>query len=215
MKKAYLIAALAITIMVSSMPLHAMQKERISKAIRTAKEKSMKQLDESVQRLKRCIKLQCTKWEAAKAGRDISIAIAAAIATMYGAGTLLQKGAEFAEKRRMPSGEGSYFAPRRVTTVPYYAHKAGEALRAPVDKPISAVKRIPFELFKRRWPKGSKIQRQNPYTRETETYIITGHMPGENPMISIRELEPTGEEFTSEEFIFPETPHEQVTRVKE
>ncbi len=213
MKKTYLIAALAITIMASSMPLHAMQKERISKVVHTAKEKSMKQLDESVQRLKRCIKLQCTKWEAAKAGRDVSIAIAAAIAAMYGTGTLLQKGAVFAEKRRMPSGEGSYFAPERATRVPYYAYKAGEALRAPVDKPISAVKRIPFELFKRRWPKGSKIKYTSPDTRNAETYIIDSHMFGKNFMISIQK---EGEEGEIEMFLLinPEDPSERVTRVK-
>ncbi len=214
MKKTYLIAALAITIMASSVPLNAMQKERISKAISTAKEKSLKQLDESVQRFKRCIKLQCTKWEAAKAGRDVSIAIAAAIAAMYGAGTLLQKGAEFAEKRRIPSREGSYFAPRRATKVPYYAYKAGEALRAPVDKPISAVKRIPFELFKRRWPKGSKIKyNTSPDARNAETYIIDSHMFGKNFMISIQK---EGEEGEIEMFLLinPEDPSERVTRVK-
>ncbi len=214
MKKSRLIAALAVTIMVSSVPLHALQKERISKAVRTAKEKATKQFDESIERLKRCIKLQCTKWEAAKAGRDVGIAIAAVIAAMYGAGTALQKGAEFAEKRRLKSGEGFYFAPGRATRVPHYAYKAGEALTYPVDEPISAVKRIPFELFKRRWPKGSKIKYTSLGTRDAEIYIIDSHMPGKNFMISIKKE--GGEEGEIEMFLLinPEAPHEQVTRVK-
>ena len=215
MKKSRLIAALlAVTIMVSSVPLHAVQKERISKAVGTAKEKATKQLDESVKRFKRCIKLQCTKGEALKATRDVSIAISAAIAAMYGIGTALKEGAEFAGKRRMPSEERSYFAPRRATRVPYYAHRVGEALTSPVDKPISAVKRIPFELFKRRWPKGSKIQRFNPDTDKMEIYIIDSHMFGKNPMISIKEEGQEEGELEKFLLIDPEDPSQQVTRKK-
>ena len=97
MKKTHLIiAVLAAAIMVSSVPLHA-REGRISKARRivkekvsAAKEKATKQLDESLDRFKRCIKLQCTRWEALKAARDVTIAAAAVIAAMYGTGTVLQ-----------------------------------------------------------------------------------------------------------------------------
>ncbi len=130
MKKAYLIAALAITIMVSSVPLHALQKKRISKAIRTAKEKSMKQLDESVQRLKRCIKLQCTRWEALKAARDVTIAAAAVIAAMYGAGTALREGATEAR--------GYDLLPPQVTRP---AFRTGKALQYPVTRAREALRR--------------------------------------------------------------------------
>ncbi len=90
MKKTHLIiAVLAATIMISSIPLHA-REGRIRRATRIAKEKATKQLDESLDRFKRCIKLQCTRWEALKAGRDVIIAVSALIAAMYGTGTALQ-----------------------------------------------------------------------------------------------------------------------------
>ncbi len=97
MKKSHLIiTVLATAIMVGSVPLHA-REGRISRARRivkekvsAAKEKATKQLDESLDRFKRCIKLQCTRWEALKAARDVTIAAAAVIAAMYGTGTVLQ-----------------------------------------------------------------------------------------------------------------------------
>ena len=54
-------------VLVSSMPVHAMQ-----------------QLNQRWNRVQQCLTGQCTKWEALKAARDASAAIIAAMATMYG-----------------------------------------------------------------------------------------------------------------------------------
>ncbi len=142
MKKTHLIiAVLAAAIMVSSVPLHA-REGRISKARRivkekvsAAKEKATKQLDESLDRFKRCIKLQCTRWEALKAARDVTIAAAAVIATMYGAGTVLQiPHREYKGFSKRPELEKTLYGTGRVLRYP--GRKIGKKVGRPIVKKL-------------------------------------------------------------------------------
>lgn len=142
MKKTHLItAALATAIMVSSVPLHA-REGRISRATRiakekvsAAKEKAIKQLDESLDRFKRCIKLQCTRGEALKAGRDVTIAIATLIAAMYGTGTVLQiPKKKYLEQSERPELEKTLYGVGAALRYP--GRKIGETA-AKVGKPIA------------------------------------------------------------------------------
>lgn len=81
MKKNHLItAALVAAIMIGSVPLQA----------ESIKEKATKRFNASLDRFRRCIQLKCSKREALKTARDVSLAIAAVIAAAYGAGEFLK-----------------------------------------------------------------------------------------------------------------------------
>jgi hypothetical protein len=65
-------------------------------AVSNAKKRALKQFDESVDRFKRCIRGKCTKMEALKVARDVTIAAAATIAAMYVTGVAMEKGGKAA-----------------------------------------------------------------------------------------------------------------------
>ncbi len=69
-----------------------------------------KRFHESLDRFKSCIKGKCTKWELAKAGRDLIIAITAlsatSIAASYAVGKGLEKGVEAGYHRLSPRFRG-------------------------------------------------------------------------------------------------------------
>ncbi len=91
MKKA-LTAALLAAITISSVPMEAMGQYSMP-----TKEQAIQKLNQSWARLQQCLTLQCTKWEALKAGRDASLAIAAVIVALYGLGAVTKKVAHKAE----------------------------------------------------------------------------------------------------------------------
>ncbi len=81
--------------------------------------KAKQQFNESISRFKKCVfKLDCTKWEALKLGRDLTIAAGLVIAAMYGAGTALQRGA-----RKAPVG---YTAKRKIWQAGTMLQKPGQ-----------------------------------------------------------------------------------------
>jgi hypothetical protein len=90
----------------------------------TIKAKVMGQLKESIDRLQRCLTGKCTKVEALKAARDVSITAAAAVAALYGIGTALQKSRSYLPK-----------------DLRYPAYKTGEYMKKPVTSTVRAGKK--------------------------------------------------------------------------
>jgi hypothetical protein len=77
----------------------SIQAQTISDYARNAKQSAVNAFNNSVDRMKRCIKGQCTKMEALKVARDLGIAASAAIATMYAAGAGIRR---MAPKEKYP-----------------------------------------------------------------------------------------------------------------
>ena len=83
MKKNHITSVLlALSLIACVAPMQAAQEKTKEQKI-SFKEKAKKQFYESLDRFKRCMKGECTKWELAKAGRDLTIAITTLIAGLY------------------------------------------------------------------------------------------------------------------------------------
>ncbi len=74
---------MATALLISAVPVHGMQE--IGAMVQTGKEKAIQQFNESVERMQKCFrKRKCTRTEALKVARDLSIAALAAIGIVYG-----------------------------------------------------------------------------------------------------------------------------------
>lgn len=106
---------LYVSIILSSMPIHAATSPKSYTQIaqeeathlaqsaqattmhhaRAVKAKAIQQFNESYNRFQQCLHGKCTKGQALKVARDLGIAAAAVITTMYIAGGVFKKGANY------------------------------------------------------------------------------------------------------------------------
>ncbi len=112
-KNRFTSALLALTLITTSASMYGA--EEIS-----FKEKAKKQFSASIDRFKRCMKGKCNRWELAKAGRDLIIAITA-VATLYGA------------------SKGVHYISTKVTNIPQAEQKFQLAAKLGFDFVISDI----------------------------------------------------------------------------
>ena len=147
MKNSRLIAALlAATLMISCVPVQAEEQKGRLSAVK-------KQLDESWNRFKRCLKGKCTRSENLKATRDVIIAASAVIAAIYVGGAGLRrlgvytkiKGMEVDKEGLIEIGEG--------------IERVGRGMQAPVTVPLRKLQLI---AARHRLPVGTEVTNLNP-----------------------------------------------------
>ena len=91
-------ALLALALISAAAPLQAAQEEQKTN-IEKAKQLAKKQVSESIDRLKRCIKGNCSRMEALKVARDVTVAVIA----LYIGGRTVAKGAQMVTEQTPPS----------------------------------------------------------------------------------------------------------------
>lgn len=122
MKKSRLIATLAVVVLsISAMPVEAKDSWATRK------------FNDSVKRFKKCIRLDCTKMEVAKAARDVVIAIGAITGAAYVGGRGLEIGAGRLTKYGLqPEGDPS-LSQKAAARAAYFMHKTGKGLKVPAE----------------------------------------------------------------------------------
>jgi len=135
-----------------------------------AKKKAMHEFNESLARLKRCFRGNCTKGDALRAVRDLGIAATLVIVGLYGVGGALKKGADAAYMNTPHQYDKIVYQrfTRPVERIGKYMQKPGTiAAQYLVHKPLAKAKRS-ISSFQSRAQ--SKAQQQSERKHPFEPY---------------------------------------------
>ncbi len=136
--------ALMAIIMISSATCRGSEREKVQAGV---KEKVVQQFEESLNRLKRCFKGQCTKVEALKAARDLGVTAVGVITVLYITGSAFQQAAETAYKRSPEQyRESVQSISEPIYKAGYYMRRPGRPVMRKVDPYISKATRTIFPL---------------------------------------------------------------------
>lgn len=179
MKKNLAVAILAASYMLGTVPvslcaqspmleeIRTPDKETVEKPeaglLRRVKERWTQKLDAKVDRLKRCLKGQCTKLEVLKAALDVVIVAGATMATLYITGGVAKKGGS-ALSRRGYKGGGSMLT------------RMGKLFRAPAKNARTAAA-APFLFL------AARMQARAEYS--TDTRVILQQFSGKGALVGL------------------------------